>query len=40
MMYGQFPNQKTALGAKVLRLYKEKGWLVPPPLHLNNYSDC
>jgi hypothetical protein len=32
MMFGQFHIQKTALGAKVLRLNKEKGWLVPPPL--------
>jgi hypothetical protein len=33
MMFGQFHVQKAALGAKVLRLNKEKGWLVPPPLH-------
>nr|WP_263327622.1 DUF3231 family protein [Neobacillus sp. Marseille-Q6967] len=40
MMYGQFHNQKAALGAKVLRLNKEKGWLIPPPLHLNKHGDC
>ncbi|MGG1680278.1 DUF3231 family protein [Neobacillus sp. NRS-1170] len=40
MMYVQFHNQKVALGAKVLRLNKEKGWLVPPPLHLNKHGDC
>lgn len=33
MMYGQFHLQKAALGAKFLRLNKEKGWLIPPPLH-------
>ncbi len=40
MMYVQFHNQKVALGAKVLRLNREKGWLVPPPLHLNKHGDC
>ncbi|WP_338788749.1 DUF3231 family protein [Metabacillus sp. FJAT-53654] len=40
MMYGQFHNQKAALGAKVLRLNKEKGWLVSPPLHLKKHGDC
>ncbi|WP_156288602.1 DUF3231 family protein [Oceanobacillus salinisoli] len=32
-MFGQFHMQKAVLGAKFLRLNKEKGWLVPPPLH-------
>jgi hypothetical protein len=40
MMYGQIHTQKAALGAKVLRLNKEKGWLIPPPLHLNKHGDC
>lgn len=41
MMFTQFHNQKVALGAKVLRLNKEKGWLIPPPLHLKNkHGDC
>jgi hypothetical protein len=40
MMYGQFHLQKAALGLKVLRLNKEKGWLIPPPLHLNKQGDC
>jgi hypothetical protein len=34
MLYGQFHLSKAQLGAKFLRLNKEKGWLVPPPLHL------
>ena len=33
MMFGQIHVQKATLGAKVLRLNKEKGWLIPPPLH-------
>lgn len=33
MMFGQFHIQKATIGGKVLRLNKEKGWLVPPPLH-------
>lgn len=40
MMYVQIHNQKAALGGKVLRLNKEKGWLIPPPLHLNKHGDC
>ncbi|TWL41701.1 hypothetical protein CHCC15381_3870 [Bacillus paralicheniformis] len=40
MMFGQFHVQKAALGAKVLRLNKEKGWLIPPPLHLSKAEDC
>lgn len=39
-MFGQIHVQKAALGAKVLRLNKEKGWLIPPPLHLNKTGDC
>ncbi|MCM3033169.1 MULTISPECIES: DUF3231 family protein [unclassified Niallia] len=40
MMYEQFHTQKTALAAKVLRLNKDKGWLVPPPLHVIKQGDC
>lgn len=40
MMYGQFHTQTAAIGAKVLRMVKEKGWLVPPPLHINKGHDC
>jgi hypothetical protein len=40
MLYGQVHLQKAGLGAKVLRLNKEKGWLIPPPLHLNKHGDC
>jgi len=32
---GQFHMAKAQLGAKLLRLNKNKGWLVPPPLHVN-----
>lgn len=40
MMFGQIHTQKATLGGKVLRLNKEKGWLIPPPLHLNKADDC
>ncbi|WP_423798539.1 DUF3231 family protein [Neobacillus sp. SAB-20_R2A] len=40
MMYVQIHNQKAALGGKALRLNKEKGWLIPPPLHPNKHGDC
>ncbi|MGN7313526.1 DUF3231 family protein [Alkalicoccobacillus gibsonii] len=36
MMFGQFHMRKAALGAKYLKLVKEKGWLIPPPLHLSH----
>lgn len=39
MMFGQFHVQKAALGAKNLRLSKEKGWLIPPPLHQYKVED-
>lgn len=32
-MFGQFHTAKALFGVKVLRLIKEKGWLIPPPLH-------
>lgn len=35
LMYGQFHTNKAQLGAKLLRLNKNKGWLVPPPLHID-----
>lgn len=34
MMFGQMHVKKAQLGLKILRLNKEKGWLIPPPLHL------
>ncbi|MEC5424008.1 DUF3231 family protein [Virgibacillus sp. C22-A2] len=39
MMFGQFHTQKATLGGKFLRLNKEKGWLVPPPLHQHQTDD-
>ncbi|MFP7494519.1 DUF3231 family protein [Terribacillus saccharophilus] len=35
MMFGQFHTNGAMLGAKYLKLMKEKGWLIPPPLHQN-----
>ena len=36
LIYGQFHTAKAMLGAKLLRLNKNKGWLVPNPLHVNH----
>lgn len=38
-MFGRFHVNKAQLGLKVLRLNKEKGWLVPPPLHHAKSTD-
>ncbi|GGA83197.1 DUF3231 family protein [Ornithinibacillus halotolerans] len=38
-LFGTMHTQKAAFGAKLLRLNKEKGWLVPPPLHLSNVDE-
>ncbi|WP_080875225.1 DUF3231 family protein [Oceanobacillus timonensis] len=35
MIFGQIHTQKATFGAKVLKLNKEKGWLITPPLHQN-----
>jgi hypothetical protein len=40
MLFGQIHTQKANFGAKMLRLNKDKGWLVPPPLHKNDAEDC
>lgn len=34
MMFGQFHTTKAQYGVRLLRMMKEKGWLVPPPLHV------
>lgn len=33
MLFGQFHMNKAQIGAKVLRMNKEKGWVVLPPMH-------
>lgn len=33
-MFAKFHGQKAQLGTRILRLNKEKAWLVPPPLQL------
>ena len=32
MMFGKYLKDKILFGAKLLRMNKEKGWIVPPPL--------
>ncbi|ALC90846.1 hypothetical protein AM500_14405 [Bacillus sp. FJAT-18017] len=34
MMFAEFHAYKMQLAGRFLRLNKEKGWLVPPPLHM------
>lgn len=34
MLFGQFHMAYAQYGAKLLKLLKTKGWLVPPPLHI------
>ncbi|ARU62086.1 hypothetical protein CBW65_14515 [Tumebacillus avium] len=34
-MFGKFHVKAAAYGLHLLRMQKEKGWLVPPPLHLS-----
>lgn len=36
MMYAQFHMAKAQIGYKLLRLNKQKGWLIPPPLHFHH----
>lgn len=33
-LFAKYHLAKEALGAKILRLVKDKGWLIPPPLQL------
>jgi hypothetical protein len=33
-MFGQFHMTKAQDAVKILRMNKEKGWLIPPPLHV------
>ena len=37
---GDSIREEAQLGAKVLLLKKDKGWLVPPPLHHHKADDC
>lgn len=33
MMFGKYHAEKMMFGLKLLRLNKEKGWIIPPPLY-------
>ncbi|MEK5040133.1 DUF3231 family protein [Sporosarcina sp. FSL K6-3457] len=33
MMFGKYIAERAMFGLKMLRLNKEKGWVIPPPLH-------
>ncbi|GAA0353820.1 DUF3231 family protein [Bacillus horti] len=34
LLFSKYHGQKAMIGAKALRLSKEKGWLIPPPLQV------
>lgn len=34
LLFEQFHTKKAQMGGKLLRMNKEKGWLIPPPLHV------
>jgi hypothetical protein len=34
MMFSQIHQTKVQFGGRLLRINKEKGWLIPPPLHI------
>lgn len=34
MMFGKYHTERALFGAKLLRLNKEKGWIIPPPLQM------
>ncbi|RDW20130.1 hypothetical protein CWR48_05320 [Oceanobacillus arenosus] len=36
MMFGKYHAERALFGAKLLRLNKEKGWIIPPPLQVDN----
>lgn len=33
-LFGKYHMTKAAIGLKILEMSKQKGWLVPPPLHM------
>jgi hypothetical protein len=35
LLFGKFHLSKAQFAARLLRINKEKGWLIPPPLHLD-----
>lgn len=39
MLFGQFHYKRAQMGAKLLQMNKEKGWLVHPPLHVNRTKE-
>ena len=35
-MFAKYLKDKIMFGAKLLRMNKDKGWIIPPPLHTSN----
>ena len=38
-LFAKYHAEKLAFGMQILQLNKEKGWLVPPPLHLKHEEE-
>ncbi|MHA6260116.1 DUF3231 family protein [Sporosarcina sp. CAU 1771] len=36
MMFGKYHVERALFGLKLLRLNKDKGWIIPPPLQMNS----
>lgn len=36
LMFGKYHTERALFGAKLLQLNKDKGWIIPPPLQMNN----
>lgn len=39
-MFAKYHGKKAQYGLRILRMNKEKGWLIPPPLHKGSQGDC
>lgn len=39
LMFGKFHTDKAQFGLKALRLNKQKGWIISPPLHVQTPKD-
>lgn len=38
-LFAKYHTTKTAFGLRILRLNKDKGWLIPPPLHFKRSDE-
>jgi hypothetical protein len=40
MIFGELHMKKARFGLRTLRMMKEKGWLVAPPLHRPEFAEA